>query len=68
MLYMAILTFKAVNTFSRHYNDQVSDQLPDLQDQESLTLCWRTFSESGRVRVAFCFAYQGSLSVIYECL
>jgi len=32
MSYMAVLIFKGVNTFSRHYNDQVSDQLPDLQD------------------------------------
>jgi hypothetical protein len=57
-----------VNTFVRHYHDQVSDQLPDLQDQKLLTLCWRSFSESGRERVASCVADKDSLSVIYECL
>jgi len=68
MSYMEVLTFKAVNTFSWHYNDQISDQIPNLQDQKSLTLGRHSFSESGRERVAFCFAYEDSLSVIYECL
>jgi hypothetical protein len=66
--YLAVLTFKAVNTFSRHYNDQVADQLPEIQDPKSLTLCGFTFSELGREYVASCLPYEGSMSVIYECL
>jgi len=34
MSFLVGLTFKAVNTFSTHYNDQVSDELPDLKDQK----------------------------------
>jgi len=54
--------------FITHYNDQDSNQLPDLQYQKLLILCWRSFSESGRERVAFSFANIGNLYHIYEYL
>jgi len=65
---LSIWSMKAANTSSMHQNGQVSNQLPDLQDQKSLTLCWRSFSESGRERIAFSCAYKGSLYVVDECL
>jgi hypothetical protein len=68
MSYLVVLTFKVVNTLSSHYNDQHSDQLPNLQVQKWLILCWRWFLESGRECVASCFAYEGSLFVIDKFL
>jgi hypothetical protein len=68
MSYMAVLTFKAVNPISRHYNDLVSDQLPDLEDKKSMTLCWHSFSELDVESVTSCCAYEGILSVTNECL
>ena len=68
MSYMVVLTFNGVNTFSRHYSDQVSDQLPDFQDQKSVMLFSSSFSKSDSEHVASCFVYEGSVSVIYECL
>jgi len=56
------------NTLSMHQDGQVSDYLPDLQEQKSLTLCWRSVSVSGRERIHFSFAYKGSLYVIYASL
>jgi len=63
-----LLPILAANTLRMHYNSLVTDGLGDLQDQKSLTLCWHSFSESGRECIAFSFAYQGSVSIIYECL
>ena len=68
MSLMAFWLIKAANTFNTHYNDQVYDQLPDLQDQKSLRLCWRSVSELGRECAAFSFSNKGSLDVSYECL
>ena len=39
MFQLAFLLIKVANTFIVHYNDQVSDSLPDLQEQKSLMLC-----------------------------
>jgi len=68
MLLLAFPPIKAANTFSMHHSYQVAYSLPDLQDQKVLMLCWPSFSEWGRKRVAFFFAYKGSLYLIYECL
>jgi len=42
--------------------------LPKMQDQKSLTLRWRSFSEWVRECVTFSFAYKSSLYLIYERL
>jgi len=39
--------------------------LPEMQDQKSLTLRWRSFSSWGREHVACSFAYQGCQYCIY---
>lgn len=62
------LPTKADNTLSMHHNDEVSDYLLNFQALPSLTLCSCSISESGRVHVAFSFAYKGGLYLIYECL
>jgi len=49
-----------------HSNDQIAPELPDLQDQELLTLRWRSYWEWGRERVALSFAYKSSQYHIYE--
>jgi len=43
-------------------------RLPKIHDQESLTLCWRTFSRWGRERFTFSFTYKGSQYFIYDYL
>jgi len=48
MLLLAFLPIMVANTFSTHYNNQVPDQLPDIQDHQSLTLCWRPFTEPSK--------------------
>jgi len=61
-------SIKVASTVLMYNNEQVSDQLLDLDDQRSSVLCWCIFSDLRRESVAFCFAYRGSLSLIYECL
>jgi len=39
-----------------HCNDQIASELPYLQDHESLTLRWRSYSEWGKEPVALSFA------------
>jgi hypothetical protein len=36
--YLVFLHITAANAFNVYYNSQLSDQLPDLKDQKSLTL------------------------------
>jgi len=69
MLQVVYLSIMAPNTFSTHYNDQISDPLPGLLDQYLFTLWWASFSESTRERLAFSVAYKCSLcniSVWYQ--
>jgi len=51
------------------YNkEQITFQLPDLQDQNSVMLCWRSLSEWGSKCVAFSFALKYGQYVIYDRL
>jgi len=43
-----------------HSNDQIASELPDLQDQKSSSLSWRSYSEWGRERAAPSFAQKAS--------
>jgi len=40
---LSLLPMKAANTSVMHKNDQVTGELPYLQDHKSLTLRWRSF-------------------------
>jgi len=55
----------AANIFSMYQTGQISDQLPDIQDQKSLTLHWCPFSWSGSESVAFFWAYKGGQNFHY---
>jgi len=44
--------------------DQITFELSNLQDQHSLTLCWRLLSEGGRECVTLTFAYKASQYLI----
>jgi len=68
MLSLTFLPIRAANTFNTHYSNQVTDSLPDLQNEKSLMLCWRSLSKWGMEHIAFSFDYKGSLYLIYECL
>ena len=48
-------------------NDQVTFQLPDLQDQKLVSLCWCSFSQWGREGVASSSTYKDDQYVIIEC-
>jgi len=48
-----------------HNSKQITAQIPYLEDQKSMTLCWRSFSECGSDCVAFCFAYTGCQYIGY---
>jgi len=54
------------NTMITYSNDQIALEIPDLQDQVSMTLCWRSLSKWGRECVAFSFAYIASQYLINE--
>jgi len=51
---------KAANTVIMYRNDQITFELPDLQDLDSLMLCWRSFSACSMERVALSFSYKAS--------
>jgi hypothetical protein len=50
---------KATNRSVMHNTKQINFQWPELQDQNSLMLCWRSFSEWGRDCAPFTFANKG---------
>jgi len=54
------------NTLIIYRNDHISFELPDLQDQKSLTRCWCSISEWCRERETRSFAYKASQYRIYE--
>jgi len=53
---LCLFPMKAAKTLIMHSNDQIASELPDLQDQKSLTLHWPSYSEWGRESVALFFA------------
>jgi len=53
---LSVFPIKTANTFILNGRSQISTELPYLQDQKSLTLRWRSFSEWDSDRVAICFA------------
>ena len=59
---------KAANSRYIDVCDHSPIRLPKMQEQKSLTLCWRLFSQWGRECVTFSSAYKGSLYLIYERL
>jgi len=44
---------KAANTLNIYSKDQIAFKLPDIQDQDLMTLCWHALSECGRKRIVF---------------
>jgi len=57
---------RAANTLIMHSNDQIASEWPDLQDQKSWKLSWRSYSEWARARVALCSAWTASQYPIPE--
>ena len=56
---LAYLPIMAANSLFIGVCDQERFRLPEMQDQKSLTLRWRSFWRWGRERVSFSFAYKG---------
>jgi len=65
---LSVLPIEAAkNSFLTDYN--LSEVwFPRTHDQQSLTLCWRSFSWWGREGIANCFAYQGRHKLLYDWL
>jgi len=59
---------KAANSRYLDVCDHSPIRSPKMQDQKSLTLRWRSFSEWGRECVTSSLAYRGSRYIIYERL
>jgi len=57
---------KVANTLIIYRNDHIAFELPDLQNQKSLMLCWCSISEWCRERESSSFAYNASQYHIYE--
>jgi len=55
-IHLPLLPIQAANTATILNYYQMTFQLPDLQDQNSLRLCWHSVSERGIERAAFIFA------------
>jgi len=66
MMSLSLWSIKAADTFVMDNGEQIASQLTYLEDQKSLTLCWRSLSECGCYRVALSFAYEGWQYVDYE--
>jgi hypothetical protein len=62
---VSLLPIEAANTSVMHNNDQVTGELPYLQDDKSLTLCWPTYYEWGGARVALTFANKSCQYIRY---
>ena len=62
------LPIKAADSRYIDFCDHSTIRLPKMQDQQSLTLRWGSFSECGRECVTFSSAYKCSLYLIYEHL
>jgi hypothetical protein len=66
MVLLSVLTMRAANTSVMHNSDQITVELPYLQNHQSLMLCWRSFSEWGGVCVAVSTAYTSCKYIGYE--
>ena len=62
---LTLLAINDANTLIMCIHYQVAFVLPDIQDQKSLTLRWRSFSTWGRERVAFFLPYMGCQNFYY---
>jgi len=62
----AFLPIKAANTLIMFRNQQIAWELPDKQDQKSLSFCWRSSSKWGRVCVSHSFANRTSRFWIFQ--
>jgi len=47
-------------------NNLITFEMPHLQDQFLLVICWHSFSEWGKECVALCFSYKASQYLIFE--
>jgi len=63
---LSVFHIKEANTVIMDCNDQIAFELPDLQEQNLMTLCWCTLSEWGRESVPLSFADEASQYLIYE--
>jgi len=61
---LSLLWMKAANTLVMPNSDYVTIQLLYLQDQKSLMLHWRSFSEWGSDHVAVSFAYDAANTLV----
>jgi len=62
---LSLLPIKAAKMLIMDNSKQIASHLASLQDHESLTLCWRSFSEWGCYHVAFSFASKGCQYIGY---
>jgi len=65
---ISLLSIKAANTLFLSICSLLPPRLPQIHDQESLTLRWRSFSWWGRVGFTFYFVYKGSKYFVYDYL
>ena len=63
---LSLFPIKAANTEIMHSNDQFASELPDSQDESSLTLCRHSYSEWGRQSVTLSFPEKASQYHFYE--
>ena len=65
-VWLSFSPIQSANTLIIYRNDHIAFDLPDLEDQKSLTLRWGSISEWGREREACSCAYKASQDGIYE--
>jgi len=56
----SLFPIKAANTVIMYSNNQITLELPDLDDQNLMMQCWHLLSEWGSERVALSFMYKAS--------
>ena len=64
----SLFPIKAADSLFMTVCNLVPPRLPKIHNQQSLMLCWHSFSRSGRERIAVCFAYEGCEKFFYDCL
>jgi len=64
-VFLTLLPIKHANTLIMCIHYQVAFLLPDLHDQQSMTLQWRSFSRWGGERVAFFLPSKGCQNFYY---
>jgi len=58
----------AANTLFMTICNLLAWRLPNIHDQQSLTLHWHTFSRWGREGITVCLAYEGGQEFVYDSL